>query len=178
MFRGAMFSRQVRLFSTAARTVQRPKWTPPATLRFALRDVDPATVTPSKWVSPQGGYESLPFRVRHNARAALRSAPSGIAESGIASTISCEAHVPPLPSPLAQVFRTVKGKQLPVYTDYRNGRTRCMTILRRYRGDEAQLAEEMSRVCDDKPVAVRPGRIEVKGNYNGRVVEWLERLGF
>jgi large subunit ribosomal protein L49 len=76
------------------------------------------------------------------------------------------------------VFRTEKGKQLPVYTDYRNGRTRCMTIVRRIRGDEAQLADEMSRVCDNMPVAVRPGRIEVKGNYRGRVTEWLQRLGF
>jgi hypothetical protein len=25
---------------------------------------------------------------------------------------------------------------------------------------------------------VRPGRIEVKGNYRGRVTEWLQRLGF
>lgn len=72
----------------------------------------------------------------------------------------------------------MKGKQLPVYTDYRNGRSRCMTILRRYRGDEALLAEELSRVCDDRAVIVRPGRIEVKGNYRGRVSEWLQRLGF
>jgi BMFP domain-containing protein YqiC len=53
-----------------------------------------------------------------------------------------------------------------------------MTIVRRIRGDEAQLADEMSRVCDNMPVAVRPGRIEVKGNYRGRVTEWLQRLGF
>lgn len=53
-----------------------------------------------------------------------------------------------------------------------------MTILRRYRGDEALLAEELSRVCDDRAVIVRPGRIEVKGNYRGRVSEWLQRLGF
>jgi hypothetical protein len=53
-----------------------------------------------------------------------------------------------------------------------------MTILRRYRGDEELLAQEMSRVCDDNLVLVRPGRIEVKGNYRGRVTEWLQRLGF
>jgi translation initiation factor 1 (eIF-1/SUI1) len=79
---------------------------------------------------------------------------------------------------VSQVFRTEAGKQLPVYTDYRNGRTRCMTIVRRFRGDEAELAAELSRVCDNRPVIIRPGRVEVKGNYRGRVCEWLARLGF
>ena len=79
---------------------------------------------------------------------------------------------------VSQVFRTEAGKQLPVYTDYRNGRTRCMTIVRRFRGDEAELAAELSRVCDNRPVIIRPGRVEVKGNYRGRLCEWLARLGF
>lgn len=44
-------------------------------------------------------------------------------------------HHPPLSGARnAQVFRTAKGKQLPVYVDYRNGGTRMLTILRRYRG--------------------------------------------
>lgn len=77
-----------------------------------------------------------------------------------------------------RVFRTVKGKALPVYTDYRNGRTRCMTIVRRFRGDAEELAREMSKVCDHRVVTIRPGRVEVKGNYRGRVDEWLKRLGF
>lgn len=77
-----------------------------------------------------------------------------------------------------RVFRTEKGKQIPVYTDYRNGRTRCMTMVRRFRGDVDVLAEEMSRVCDNNMVIVRPGRMEVKGNYRDRVEEWLLRLGF
>ena len=40
------------------------------------------------------------------------------------------------------------------------------------------LAQELSVVCDGRPVDVRPGRVEVKGNYRGRVTEWLLRLGF
>ncbi len=128
----------VRWLSTAARSVPRPPWTPPSSLRYPLRDIDPEVVTPSGWVPVQGGFEELPFRV----------------------------------------LRTPKGKALPVYTDYRNGRTRCMTMVRRYRGDAQVLAEEMSKVCDNKLVSVRPGRIEVNGNYCGRVKEWLLRLGF
>lgn len=34
-----------------------------------------------------------------------------------------------------QVRRTEKGKQLPIYTDYRHGRTKQFTILRRIDGD-------------------------------------------
>lgn len=77
-----------------------------------------------------------------------------------------------------RIFRTTKGKQIPVYTDYKNGRSRCLTLVRRFRGDVRELAEEMSRVCDNRPVAIRPGRVEVVGNYRGRVSEWLQRLGF
>lgn len=128
----------LRSFSSAARYVPTPKWTPPDTLKFPLRDIDPGSVKPSKWAEPMGGYEDLPFRV----------------------------------------FRTTKGKQIPVYTDYKNGRTRCLTIVRRFRGDVNELAMEMSRVCDNQPVMVRPGRVEVVGNYYGRVYEWLTRLGF
>lgn len=77
-----------------------------------------------------------------------------------------------------RVFRTTRGKQLPVYTDYRNGRTRCLTIVRRMRGDVRALADELSLVCDGAAVECRPGRLQVKGNYRGRVTEWLLRLGF
>lgn len=67
---------------------------------------------------------------------------------------------------------------MPVYTDYKNGRTRALTIVRKFRGDSEALAEEMSKVCDGRLVDIRPGRVEVKGNYRGRVEEWLLRLGF
>lgn len=43
---------------------------------------------------------------------------------------------------LAQVSRTAKGKQLPVYTDYKNGRTRVLTVVRKVAGDvEVRLSE-------------------------------------
>lgn len=77
-----------------------------------------------------------------------------------------------------RVFRTVKGKQIPVYTDYRNGRTRCLTSIRRFRGDANELASDMSKVCDNRVITIHPGRVEVKGNYRGRIEEWLKRLGF
>ena len=47
------------------------------------------------------------------------------------------------------VTRTPVGKQLPVYTDYKNGRTRVVTLLRKYEGDETVLADEVQRVCGE-----------------------------
>lgn len=41
----------------------RPKWTPPLDLKYTLRDIDPAVVTPSGWIPPQGLQEVLPFHV-------------------------------------------------------------------------------------------------------------------
>jgi large subunit ribosomal protein L49 len=84
----------------------------------------------------------------------------------------------PLPNLPFHVKRTAVGLQLPVYRDYRNGRTRVLTILRRYRGDEEELRSEMSKVCEGKEVVIRPGRLEVSGDYSHEVKKWLTGLGF
>eukprot|EP01138_Halocafeteria_seosinensis_P000185 gb/GECG01000191.1/.p1 GENE.gb/GECG01000191.1/~~gb/GECG01000191.1/.p1 ORF type:complete len:162 (+),score=10.76 gb/GECG01000191.1/:1-486(+) len=77
-----------------------------------------------------------------------------------------------------RVERTTKGRQLPVYTDYRNGRTRVMTILRRYKGDTHTLRQAVSEICDGRPVIQRPGRLELKGDYSKPLKDYLARLGF
>lgn len=84
----------------------------------------------------------------------------------------------PLPDLPFHVKRTALGLQLPVYRDYRNGRTRVLTILRRFNGDEEELRTEMSKVCHGKEVAVRPGRLEVVGDHVGDIKKWLTGLGF
>ncbi|DAZ95994.1 TPA: hypothetical protein N0F65_009295 [Lagenidium giganteum] len=76
------------------------------------------------------------------------------------------------------VKRTAVGLQLPVYRDYRNGRTRVLTILRRYKGNEDELATEMSKVCFGKEVVARPGRLEVTGDHVKDIKQWLTGLGF
>ncbi|OQR82466.1 hypothetical protein ACHHYP_20788 [Achlya hypogyna] len=76
------------------------------------------------------------------------------------------------------VKRTSTGLQLPVYRDYRNGRTRIITIVRRYDGDEAELLEELSTVCDGSPVISRPGRLEVVGDYSNKIKQYFTGLGF
>lgn len=84
----------------------------------------------------------------------------------------------PLPGLPFHVKRTAVGLQLPVYRDYRNGRTRVLTILRRFKGDEEELRAEMSKVCGGKEVALRPGRLEVAGDHAGDLRKWLTGLGF
>lgn len=84
----------------------------------------------------------------------------------------------PLPGLPFHVKRTAVGLQLPVYRDYRNGRTRVLTIVRRFKGDEAELQAEMSKVCGGKEVALRPGRLEVQGDHAGDIRKWLIGLGF
>lgn len=84
----------------------------------------------------------------------------------------------PLPNLPFHVKRTAVGLQLPVYRDIRNGRTRVLTILRRYKGDEQELRDEMSKVCEGKEVIVRPGRLEVVGDHASDIRKWLVGLGF
>nr|CCA24515.1 conserved hypothetical protein [Albugo laibachii Nc14] len=84
----------------------------------------------------------------------------------------------PLPGIPFKVKRTAKGLQLPVYRDYRNGRTRVLTILRRYDGHEGELQSEMSKVCGGKDVIARPGRLEVVGDHLMDLRKWLTGLGF
>lgn len=84
----------------------------------------------------------------------------------------------PLPNLPFAIKRTAVGLQLPVYRDIRNGRTRVLTILRRFKGDEEELRMEMSKVCDGKEVVLRPGRLEVVGDHATAVKKWLVGLGF
>ena len=56
------------------------------------------------------------------------------------------------------VHRTEVGKQLPVYTDFKNGRSRVVTLIRKYDGDEAALADEAQRVCGEVSVFPRADR--------------------
>ena len=77
-----------------------------------------------------------------------------------------------------QVLRTAKSNMIPVYTDFKNGRTRELTIVRRVTGDVDALAAELGRVTGGARVAVRPGRIEVTGSRAPELRAWLAGLGF
>lgn len=87
------------------------------------------------------------------------------------------------PPPSAQpdlpfyVERTGASKSLPVYTDYKAGRTKVITILRKCGGDVSLLKSEMEKVVG-RPVTVRPGKLVVDGNFSKRLKVWLSSIGF
>ena len=76
------------------------------------------------------------------------------------------------------VTRTLLGQSLPVYTEYKGGRTKVITVVRRVRGDIDAMTEELSKVCDGAEITLGLGKIFIKGNYHGRVKMWLTGLGF
>ena len=76
------------------------------------------------------------------------------------------------------VERTSVSSGLPIYTDYKGGRTKVITILRKCRGDINELKKEMQKVCDGREVNIRPGKLVVDGNYHIRLKRWLSGLGF
>ncbi|KAG8459336.1 hypothetical protein KFE25_012972 [Diacronema lutheri] len=103
--------------------------------------------------------------------------------SAVRACASGEVTNPPVtpPAPAAtpgfRVFRS-NYNELPVYHDYRNGRTRRLTLVRKYVGDAEELCRELARVCAQPKVEVRTGRIEIKGLHKEKVVAYLESLGF
>eukprot|EP01095_Lingulamoeba_sp_RSL-Kostka_P009544 TRINITY_DN3317_c3_g1_i1.p1 TRINITY_DN3317_c3_g1~~TRINITY_DN3317_c3_g1_i1.p1 ORF type:complete len:211 (+),score=40.12 TRINITY_DN3317_c3_g1_i1:29-661(+) len=68
---------------------------------------------------------------------------------------------------------------LPVYIDYRHGRTKVVTIVRKYKGDTQEIIDEIKRLLGNH-VEIKQfnGRLEVHGNYKDHLVLWLRRLGF
>lgn len=128
--------------------------------------VRPVTLLPSGWAPPLGADPSLPFQVR---RPPPRAPPLSRASADPS---------PRVPPPYSQVLRTSKGKQVPVYSDFKNGHTRRLTIVRKIVGDEQALAREIYRVTGGAAVAVRPGRIEVEGDRRAELKTWLMGIGF
>ena len=82
-----------------------------------------------------------------------------------------------LTSPSTQFSRS-RTSNLPVYTDFKNGRTRIVTIVRRFSGDERALAGELRRVLNGAQVAILNGRIEIPGNHTAILRTWMAGLGF
>jgi hypothetical protein len=52
-----------------------------------------------------------------------------------------------------QVYRTEKGRYLPVYATYKNARTRALTVVRNIDGDVTCLRDELAKVKTKNPSA-------------------------
>lgn len=89
----------------------------------------------------------------------------------------CSTHVE-IEKPLPYIFRRTKSNNLPVYLDYKNGRTKVVTVLRNYRGDITEILSELNEILPDADFEEKVGRIEVKGNHKATLQKWLQRRGF
>lgn len=67
--------------------------------------------------------------------------------------------------------------QLPVYTDYKAGNTKVVTLIRKIKGDIHELQAEVEKIVG-KPVKLTAGGITIDGNYRRRLKVWLTGLGF
>ncbi len=75
------------------------------------------------------------------------------------------------------VERTDIGQALPVYTDYKGGRTKVVTLLRKIKGDINILKSEVEKVVGKK-VIVKPGKLVIDGNHHILLKMYLTGLGF
>lgn len=124
---------------------------------------------PSRWPVPSGSAASeLPPPAPLFPVSPVQPAPSGF--------LPPTGKVPP--GITFSVSRT-PSLGIPVYTDFKNGRSRVITIVRKINGDAGALRDELSRVLgEDARVDLRVGRVEVDGNRVKEVKTWLAGLGF
>ena len=67
---------------------------------------------------------------------------------------------------------------MPVYTDYRIGGMRKVTVVRRIYGDINEFKMELSKIVSNAPIEEKMGRLEISGIHSDKVKLWLRRLGF
>ncbi len=83
--------------------------------------------------------------------------------------------------PRSQIPRTAVGQQLPVYTEWRHGRSKVYTVVKKVDGDVLALAREMAAALNGAAL-VTPypdrGTVVVDGDFSREVRRWLHGLGF
>jgi large subunit ribosomal protein L49 len=68
---------------------------------------------------------------------------------------------------------------LPVYRQFKNGRTRTVTIIRRVEGNARAFSKLLARVIPEDRITIRLGNVvQLEGNYAETVREWLTRHKF
>lgn len=67
---------------------------------------------------------------------------------------------------------------MPVYTDYRNGGMKRVTIVRKLTGDIDEFKNELRKITSNSTIEEKQGRVEVSGLHSEKVKLWLRRLGF
>ncbi len=84
-----------------------------------------------------------------------------------------------LAAKLPFTLQRTKSQQIPVYTDIKNGGTRTITIVRKFRGDANALVECIKHhLGSGAEIEVHPGRVEVKGHHTAALKAYFTQLGF
>ncbi|KAI8081925.1 mitochondrial large subunit ribosomal protein-domain-containing protein [Gilbertella persicaria] len=82
-------------------------------------------------------------------------------------------------TPAYSVSRTT-NKGLPVYSEYKNGGTRLLTIIRKIQGDSNALAKDITTDFPEAVVQVNATtqHVVIKGHHVNEIKEWLINKGF
>ncbi|KAI8974938.1 ribosomal protein L49/IMG2 [Pilobolus umbonatus] len=82
-------------------------------------------------------------------------------------------------TPAYHIERTA-NRGLPVYSDYKNGGTRVLTIVRRIKGDSKALLDDIKVDLPELEGSINPAtqHVVIKGQCVNDIKEWLILKGF
>lgn len=80
----------------------------------------------------------------------------------------------------AYTIKRTTNKGLPVYSEYKNGGTRLLTIVRRIEGDSNALIKDINADFPEAVVSLNPKtqHVTIKGHHVNEIKEWLITKGF
>ncbi|KAJ3211221.1 hypothetical protein HK099_008058 [Clydaea vesicula] len=78
------------------------------------------------------------------------------------------------------VHRTAKGGWLPIYSEYKHGRTQLTTIIRRIEGNTEALVKDIATIIPGERIKVKENtnHVVIKGNYVEVLRDWFTVQGF
>uniref|UniRef100_A0A7S3ZCL9 Large ribosomal subunit protein mL49 n=1 Tax=Lotharella globosa TaxID=91324 RepID=A0A7S3ZCL9_9EUKA len=83
------------------------------------------------------------------------------------------------PQALAFKVERTKTNNLPVYLHYKKGRTRCVTVVKKYRGDVEVLKSHIQSVVGRQhEILTKAATLEIVGDHKKEIDNYLEKLGF
>ena len=138
-----------------------------------------ATLPNSKLWRFRPTHRRFPLSNRHNPATPLRFQP--LTPPSPPQPHHADSHTSPSTTAVRVPFTISRTRShgLPVYLDYRGGGTLVTTCVRRVEGDVGAMARQLQVMVGERTrVVVRPGRVEVKGNYVDETKKWLETIGF
>ncbi|KAL2917102.1 hypothetical protein HK105_203166 [Polyrhizophydium stewartii] len=79
-----------------------------------------------------------------------------------------------------EIKRRERSGWLPVYSEFRNGKTRKMTLVRDVRGDIGQLKRDLGTFIPEERIQIKAGgtKLEITGDYISEIRGWLTQRRF